>query len=51
MAMNYSIHYHVWDIATGFQFLYKTNEYLGNSLYVLHFEQNENEIITLLKKI
>ncbi len=51
MAMKYSIHFHVWDMATCFQFLYKTNEYLDNSFYLLHFEKNENEIITLLKKI
>jgi len=50
MAMNYSIHYHVWDIATGFQFLYKTNEYLNNPFNVLHFEQNGNEIITVVQK-
>jgi hypothetical protein len=50
MAMNYSIHFHVWDIATGFHFIYKTNEYLGNPFRVLHFEQNENEIITILQK-
>jgi predicted SAM-dependent methyltransferase len=50
MAMDYSIHYHVWDIVTGFHFLYKTNEYLDNPFIVLHFEQNENEIITILQK-
>jgi SAM-dependent methyltransferase len=50
MAMNYSIHYHVWDTATGFQFMYKANEYLGTSFYLLHFEKNENEIITVLQK-
>lgn len=50
MAMNYSIHYHVWDIRTGFQFLYKINEYLDNPFNVLHFEQNENEIISVLQK-
>jgi hypothetical protein len=50
MAMNYSIHYHVWDIATGFQFLNKINEYLNNSFNVLHFEQNENEIIIVVQK-
>jgi predicted SAM-dependent methyltransferase len=50
MAMNYSIHYHVWDITTGFQLLYKTNEYLDNPFKVLHFEQNENEIISVIQK-
>ena len=50
MAMNYSIHFHVWDITTGFHFLYKTNEYLGNPFRILHFEQNENEIIIVLQK-
>ena len=51
MEMNYSIHYHVWNITTAFQFLYKTNEYLKNSFNVLHFEQNENEIISILQKM
>lgn len=50
MAMNYSIHFHVWDVETIFQFLYKTKEYLKNPFTVLHFEQNENEVITLLQK-
>lgn len=50
MAMDYSIHYHVWDIETGFQFLYKTNEYLDNPFNVLHFEQNGNEIISVIQK-
>ena len=50
MAMNYSIHYHVWDTETIFQFWFKTNEYLNNPFIVLHFERNENEIITILQK-
>ena len=50
LAMNYSIHYHVWDIETIFQFLDKTNDYLNNPFRVLHFEKNESEIIIILQK-
>jgi hypothetical protein len=50
MAMNYSIHYHVWDVGTIFQFWDRTNEYLGNSFTVSHFEHNVDEVITILKK-
>jgi hypothetical protein len=50
MAMNYSIHYHVWDVNTILIFWCKTNEYLKNPFSILHFEQNKNEIITVLQK-
>jgi hypothetical protein len=50
MTMGYSIHYHVWDIESWFEFLYKTNEYLNNPFKVMHFEHNDNEIITILQK-
>jgi SAM-dependent methyltransferase len=50
MAMNYSIHYHVWDVETIFRFLDKTNDYLNNLFKVLHFEKNESEIIIVLQK-
>lgn len=51
MAMNYSIHYHVWDIITAFQFLYKTGVYLNNPFRVNYFEQRNNEIIAVLQKV
>ncbi len=50
MTMNYSIHYHVWDSATIFQVLSKTNEYLGHPFSVVHFEQDDNEVIAVLQK-
>jgi SAM-dependent methyltransferase len=50
MAMNYSIHFHVWDIETIFQFFDQTNNYLNNPFRILHFEKNENEIIIVIQK-
>ena len=50
IQMNYSIHYHVWDIETIFQFLDKINDYLKNQFRVLYFEKNENEIISVIQK-
>ena len=50
IQMNYSIHYHVWDIDTIFHFLDKINDYLNNQFRVLYFEKNENEIISVIQK-
>ena len=50
MEKQYSIHYHVWDTTSIFQFFYKTNDYLKNSFAILHFEKNENEIIIIVQK-
>ena len=50
VTMNYSIHFHVWNIDTIFEFFYKIQEYLNNSFRVLYFEQNYNEVIVVLQK-
>lgn len=49
-AMNYSIHYHVWNLETAFQFLYNAGKYLNHQFRVVYFEKRNNEIIILLKK-
>jgi predicted SAM-dependent methyltransferase len=50
-TMNYSIHYHVWDIETAYGFLFKAREYLNNQFRVNYFEQRNNEIIIVLQKV
>jgi SAM-dependent methyltransferase len=50
METNYSIHFHVWDIETIFQFLLQANEYLIYPFRVVHFEQYGIEIIAVLQK-
>jgi len=49
--LNYSIHYHVWDIDTALQFLCKARDYLDNQFRVNYFEQRNNEIIIVLQKV
>lgn len=48
--MNYSIHFHVWNNLNFKDFLHQTRSYLNNSFEIEHYEENSNEIITLLKK-
>jgi hypothetical protein len=50
VSMNYSIHFHVWDIDAILEMISKSREYLNNSFKMLHFEQNGNEIIVVLQK-
>jgi len=50
ISKGYSIHFHVWNTATLFQFFYKTNEYLDNPFTVIHFERNDAEVIVVLQK-
>lgn len=50
MEINYSIHFHVWDIFTFHQFIIKAQDYLNNNFQIEHFEQNDTEIIVILRK-
>lgn len=50
MDTNCSIHFHVWDIETIFQFLFMAYEYLNKSFRMLHFEHYGIEVITILQK-
>jgi len=50
MAMNYSIHFHVWDARSFINFLDRTRAYLGNTFDVEHFSVNGAEIVAILKK-
>lgn len=50
MELDYSIHFHVWNATTFHEFLLKAQTYLKRTFSVAHFEQNDTEIITVLKK-
>ena len=50
MELNYSIHFHVWNEMTFHEFLLKAQSYLKRPFSVTHFEQNDTEIIAVLKK-
>lgn len=48
MAMNYSIHFHVWDAVSFREFVEKLRGRLGFTVEVL--EENEMEVVTVLRK-
>lgn len=48
-AMNYSIHFHVWDFDSFKDFLERARVYLKNSFKVEHLEQNEMEVVAILR--
>lgn len=50
MEMNYSIHFHVWDEERFREILRGAHAYLGGSFRVEWLEQNENELITVLRQ-
>lgn len=50
MAMNYSIHFHVWDARSFGDFLERTRERLENAFDIEHFSINGAEIVTILRK-
>lgn len=50
LEMNYSIHFHVWDAAAYSDFLDRARAYLGGAFRLEHLEQNDTEIITVLRK-
>jgi len=50
MDMNYSIHFHVWDADRFQEILRGAYAYLGRTFTVDWLEQNESELITVLRK-
>ncbi len=50
LQINYSIHFYVWDEIAFQEFLLKAQSYLVRTFEILHVEQNDTEIITILKK-
>lgn len=51
-AMNYAIHFHVWDAESFRKFLDKANELLGFPFAIVEYiENNDNENIAILRKI
>jgi SAM-dependent methyltransferase len=50
MNFNYSIHFHVWEHDHFKSFLKQARDYLGKPFTIEHFEQNVNEVITVLRK-
>ncbi len=51
MDMNYSIHYHVWDINTFIEFLVQVRKVLNKTFEIKCIEFNEIEVICILEKI
>lgn len=47
---NYSIHFHVWDCQAFSDFLNKTRAYLDGCFEILYFQQNNTEVISILRK-
>jgi SAM-dependent methyltransferase len=50
MQMNYSIHFHVWDCDRFREILRGAWEYLGRTFSVEWLEENENEVVAVLRK-
>lgn len=50
MRIQYSIHFHVWDPNAWLEFLSLANHYLDRSFEVLLFEQNDTEVICVLRR-
>jgi SAM-dependent methyltransferase len=50
LDQNYSIHFHVWDDTTWADFLDRARSYLRRSFEVEYMQQNDTEIITVLRR-
>ncbi|MEH2025120.1 hypothetical protein [Nostoc sp.] len=50
LEINYSIHFHVWNDSTFPEFLLRAQKYLNHSFEIVHVEQNDTEIIAILRK-
>ncbi len=53
IKINYSIHFHTWELYSFLDFLNKSKEYLGNifEMELFQFNKEAGEIITILRKI
>lgn len=50
LAIDYSIHFHVWDEETFTDFLTRARDYLGVPFRVEYLARNETEMLTVLRK-
>jgi len=50
MSVSYRIHFHVWDDVAFKKILAEASRYLGHPFEVAHLEQNDSEIIAVLRK-
>jgi hypothetical protein len=50
LAMNYSIHFHVWDEETFTDFLSRARAYLGVPFGIEHLSRNDTEMLAVLRK-
>jgi hypothetical protein len=51
MKVRYSIHFHVWDEPALREFFSRATEYLGGAFEILHFERNDTELVSVLRRI
>jgi asparagine synthase (glutamine-hydrolysing) len=51
IQMDNRIHFHVWDTQTFEEFINKAMEHFNNSFQIVHFVENWDEIVILLKKV
>ncbi|MFA6602427.1 MAG: methyltransferase domain-containing protein [Candidatus Shapirobacteria bacterium] len=50
LNIDYSIHFHVWNLNSFLRFLVSAHKYLKNSFQIVHFVENDKEVIAILKK-
>jgi SAM-dependent methyltransferase len=50
MQARYSIHFHVWDEPAWREFLGAAITYLGGTFEILHFERNDTELVSVLRR-
>ena len=50
LALNYSIHFHVWDEAAFTDFLARARVYLGVPFTVEHLSRNDTEMLAVLRR-
>jgi 2-polyprenyl-3-methyl-5-hydroxy-6-metoxy-1,4-benzoquinol methylase len=51
IAVNYSIHFHVWDHDAFRDFIFRAEEYLQHAFRIEYFDQNDTEVIVVLRKV
>jgi len=50
VKINYNIHYHVWDEHTFLKFTTSLQSYLNQAIKIVHFIENDKELVAILKK-
>jgi hypothetical protein len=51
IKMDNRIHFHVWDSQSFEEFINKAMKHFENSFQIVHFVENWDEIIIILKKV